>query len=355
MKFLSRSTGYIGIDLGSSAVKLCRSSASARSGGSSMRRVLRRALTDAPQDAAGFASAWQSRAPGEDLRLGFAGRSAACVLSASSTDLRALRLPEGSEPELRAMVAHEMESQYAEGSGRRAFDFWDSHPPVEGQTQLENVSVLSVLEDEAAAVVRSLEASGLRCEVLDGLPLALARAVALVSPQETEGPVAVLDWGHSNATFSVLCRRRPVFTRYLRDCGFAALPSAVCEALGLSPADAEQLLSTYGLPREERSGDESWEIREILGDIVAEALEALVGELRRTLSYPELHRSQLIPQRIWLVGGGATLGQLDIFLRRHLGLPFEVWRLPAGCGSLGSAVPGQLLAGAVALSAVAWE
>jgi Tfp pilus assembly PilM family ATPase len=355
--FNGRSKGWIGIDLGTRAVKVAqveRVGAQLRLAGA---RVIRRGAAAGDNDSPVPAAAWWSEVcRQETLREGFSGRRAACVLSASATDLRAVGVPEGAEDERRAMIAGELDAIYAGNAAGRVFDFWQPQPQSSaGQSSLENVTVLSVAEAEAADVAASLWRAGFYCETLDGLPLALARAVQLASPAAGETPVAALDWGSTSATFCIVRAGRPVFTRHLRDCGFAALPAAVAEALNLSADDAEQLLATHGLCDPARRDDALADVQEILTDISAEPLAAVVAQLDRTLAYPELHRSGLMPERIWLFGGGATVRNAAAVLSERIGLPVQAWTLPLGAAApMGISPPLSLLGPAVALSALAW-
>ena len=356
--FLARAKGWIGIDLGTSAVKLAQVEQIAGQYRLARARIVRRAPGGEGNGSAGAAAQWWADVfRRESLRDGFAGRRAACVLSASETDLRAMNLPEGTDAERRAMLANEMETIFAGNSGRRAFDFWDTRrQAAAGESALENVNALSVAENDVASVVASLTRSGLFCEVLDGLPLALARAVGMVSAPPPGVPVAALDWGSTSATFSIVCDEVPVFTRHLRDCGYSALPASVVEALGLPVEDAEQLLATHGLCDPARPDDPLDDVQEVLTDVTAEALGNVVSRLDKTLAYPELHRSRLLPERIWLFGGGATVRNLPAILSARIGLPVEAWRLPWGDspGVTGPLPPMEILGTAAALSALAW-
>jgi type IV pilus assembly protein PilM len=292
-------------------------------------------------------------------------------------DLRAIHLPEGSEAERRAMIGNELEGLSDDDAGRRVFDFWDIRPPE--QSKLENVNVVSLPEDEAVAVVDCLSRAGLRCRVIDGLPLAIARAVAMADGTdgarrgETATAVGALDWGAVSATFSVLWGHRPVFTRQFRDCGFSAMPAAVSQALGLSLADAEQLLTTHGVCDPAGRKDPLRDVQEVITDVTGGLLNEVVSQLNKTLSYPELHRCGLVPEKIWLLGGGATVRNLAGLLSTKVHRSVETWRLEGmkdegsgmnednGCipghSSLiphPSSLPTAMLGPAIALSALAF-
>jgi Tfp pilus assembly PilM family ATPase len=300
---------------------------------------------------------WSEIFRSKALGDGFSGRRAACVLSASETDVRAMNIPEGAEAERRAMIAGEIEAMYAGSTASRAFDFWETRPQsAASESSLESVNVVSVAEDEAVEVAASLARSGLLCAVLDGLPMTLARAVQLASVSPPETPVAALDWGGTSATFCIVCDGRPVFTRQLRDCGFSAVPAAIAEAMGLSVDDAGELLATHGLGDPAGCDEVFGDVQEILTDIASEPLGAVIAELDKTLSYPELHRSRLLPETIWLFGGGATIRNVSAVLSDRIGVPVQTWDLPqaAGEATTGPSSPVQLLGPAIALSALAW-
>lgn len=356
--FLARSKGWIGIDLGTSTVKLAQVEQIAGQFRLARARVVRRTPAGEGNGSAGTAAEWWADVfRRESLRDGFAGRRAACVLSASETDFRAMNLPEGSDAERRAMIANELETVFAGNAGRRAFDFWDTRrQAAAGESALENVNALSVAEDDVVSVVASLSRSGLFCEVLDGLPLALARAIRIVSAPPPGVPVAALDWGRTSATFCIVCDDVPVFTRNLRDCGYSALPGSVAESLGLPVEDAEQLLATHGLCDPANPDDPLRDVQEVLTDVTAEPLGKVVSRLGKTLAYPELHRSRLLPERVWLFGGGATVRNLPAIVSARIGLPVEAWSLPWGDSPAvtGTLPPIEILGTAAALSALAW-
>lgn len=364
--FASSQKGWIGVDLGTSAVKLAQVERAGRAGhhpedgraGWSWRlahaRVIRRPRSDsADKQGDGVLDWWNQVFRSEPVRAGFGGRVAACVLPTGRADLRAINLPEGSEAERRAMIGNELDALLGENAGRRVFDFWEIHP--RGESNLENVNVISLPEDEAVAVVASLARAGLCCRVLDGLPLAMARAVSLANGVEAGAAVAALDWGFSSATFSILCDDRPVFTRHLRDCGFAAIPAAVSEALGLPIDDAERLLATHGVVDPGVKGDPLHDVQEAIAEVTSGPLNEMVSQLNKTLAYPELHRSGLVPAKIWLLGGGATVRNVAAHLSARIHVPVQTWHMSyAGPDRSAGPVPPAMLAPAVALSALAF-
>lgn len=361
----TRQKGWIGVDLGTWAVKIAQVERTGprfrlvaagivvRSNGDSDAPPGETNPPAANADRGRLAdTAWAQRAR-QLLQRSFSGRKAACMLPMDCGELRPMNLPPGSPPERRAMIATELLEMAAAETPNRIFDYWDTRAAdTAANSNLENVNVLCLAEEDATGAAAVLDRLGLRVEAIDGLPTVLARAVQM-REAEAGGPVAAVDWGARNATLCLVEQGTAVYTRQLRDCGFAALPQAVQRALGLSPGDAQQLLRTYGVVDPSKGPDPWTEVRQVLTDIVAEPVAALVAEIQRTLAYPELHRASLLPHRLWLFGGGATVRNIAPYLAARIGLPVEPWHLDGPETS--GAVPEALLGPAASLSALAWE
>lgn len=348
-------SGWIGVDFGSAAVKMAQWERVGTHWRLAYARILPRPDLDSLPAPTQLSTAWWSDlGRNGPLRRGFVGRSAACTVSASQLDLRAMNLPEGSDDERRAMIHHELLGIFGDHPPR-SFDFWEtSVAGPDGESALDNVNVLSLPEEQASLVVKTLGRWGLRCEQIDGLPLALARALALFPGLAENTPLAAVDWGYHSATFCLVVGPRPVFTRNLRDCGFAKFHQAVREALDLPADDVQELLRLYGLKGSSALDEPLGDVQEVIADVTSAALREMISELNRTLAYPELHRSGLVPQAIWLFGAGATVRNMAECLAAALRIPVEPWRLPEGAAPAGPC-PAALLGPAVALSALAWN
>ena len=355
--FSNRRKGWIGIDLGARAIKM----AQVQRVGSHLRlaaaRVIPRPAISGDAGSLSSAGDWWAEVCKSASRSGFAGRQAACVVPMGMTDLQSLPLPDGTLAERRTMIAGELESMFAGGAEGRSFDFWDTSMAEDaGQANRENVAVMSLGNEDAAAATSALSHAGLRCHVIDGLPLTLARAVRMVTSAMPAEPVAALDWGYSSVTFCIVQAGRPVFTRQLRDCKFSDLPNCISRTLKLSEEDAQQLLATHGVIDPAGRDDTLRSVQEVVADVVGEPIAGILAEVAKTLSYLKLHRSNLTPERLWLFGGGATVKNIAPYLAAKAGLETAVWRLPgdsAGRRADGGA-PLELLGNAVALSALAW-
>lgn len=357
---LRRSKGWIGIDLGTRALKL----AQAKRVGSSVRIEASVVLqSPEPPDADQQAGVQACRWRGEEilaalsLGAGFSGRRVACVLPMCATDFHALTIPPGGDADRRAMIAHELSAVFGGDRQPREFDFWESAPAAAAESlPLGEVNVLSTPRKLVSEVVSRLAEAGLSCEVMDGLPFALSRAITLSYGPLGRAPVGAVDWGFSSGTFCVVVEGTPLFTRHLRSCGLGRLARAVSRALSLAEDEAMRVLVRHGLPGANAQAGTRSEMEEVLAEIVAPHLSEMAEELNKTISYVRMKYPSGVPERLCLFGNGATVRNVTVPLSKKVGLPVEVWRLPASTGENGDCgeLPLPLLGAAVALSAMAW-
>lgn len=318
-----RKQGWIGIDFGTKVVKVAQLARA--EGALCWQRVI---LPRSPA-AGGLACTGQELREALEVHGGFRGRIAACALPMSATELRAIAMPPGSETERRAMIAQELEAA-ATSDEPRQFDFWQAGAAGSSGSEQDGVQVLSVPSAKVAELTDLLATAGLECAVLDGLPCALARAVPLSSAPAAEGPLAAVDWGHDNASLTIVEGGRAQFARPLRDCGAGSLFQEVSRVLGLDEAEAIELLTRFGLPAADEAPLEEQEIREVIADVVGAHVQRMVDELTRTFAFFRLQRQALQPRRACLFGAGATVKNAAEFLAARLELPCQVWRLWCG-------------------------
>jgi Tfp pilus assembly PilM family ATPase len=360
--------GWIGVDFGASAIKLAQLERDGRGLRLVAAAVLQREFAQsAPTDSRPLEGTTRDWNPASlpawsaheiraalDLEPRFRGRLAACVLSAVQAGVRMLELPPGSDAELRSMIGHHLQETLGADAVDCEFDHWDgSAPEVEAETN--SIGVVYAPRRVAVEAARNCSAAGLNCEALDGLPLALARAMEIAGTPPDE-KIAVVDWGHARVSFAVVVGGRPLFVRRLRDCSFGELVRSIAAELTLPRHDVEQLLTLYGVHAEGAESDDEAEMARLLARLGGREILALEQELVRTFDHLRLHRPGLLPERIVLCGGGATIAGIAAELTRRLDQPIELWRLPRTEGESPRVPPGlePLLAPAVALSALAW-
>ncbi len=352
-----RRTGWIGVDLGSHAVKIAQ--VERRSG-----RIRLRDAVVVPRQAPWIGDDLHAAAPlpsTDDIRGGlllgnnFSGRRAACLLTMQLCQTHSLNVPAGSPRERRRLIAEELDKMTAGATANCEFDFWESSFATDGAGQNTGVNVLSVPRDWATRAGGDVFRAGLRCGVMDAVPFAMSRAVAMTASHDD--PVAALDWGYRSVTFCLVHRRSPVYVRTIRGAGLAELVQPLRESFKISSDEAGAVLAKHGLPATDET--EVSEVQAAVGRIVAEKIGLLAVELNRTLSFLRSQRNPLLPQRLWLFGAGATVRNGAELLAGKVGLPVAVWDLPGedGANSLDARrinCPLAIFGPAMALSSLAW-
>ena len=363
---LRRRTGWIGIDIGSRSIKVAQVERDPEG-----RLRVRQAViigretpwldSDSPAGSPAGASGLEVVAA---LSYGdrFAGTRAACALPMHLYGFRGLHIPHGSLDERRSMLRGALHDLWTESGEACEFDFWDTDLPGRKARQDEpNVNVLAVPRRWTRRLTEDAAHAELRLQVLDGPPLAIARAVQLCSPTPEKSPSLAIDWGFTSTTLCVVLNGRAVYTRRVRSCGLRLVCDSIQETLGVSLEETQHLLLSYGLPVG-ASDRKRHPLQRMLLNAATEHLDRFSEEIRRTLAYFRAQRRELIPERIWLMGGGASVAGAAPWLSSACETPVETWKLPAaetdGPASTGSG-PGRepafsqpMLAIAIALSAL---
>jgi Tfp pilus assembly PilM family ATPase len=357
---LSNRLGWIGVDIGTRTVKLAQAVRSADGVRLYQSAVVQRSTPWPDDDDLGLAAPDQSAAEiRAALEYGqFAGRSAACLLPMNACELRGLNVPQGSDRERRAMIANELAEDWSTRSAAMEFDYWELNvdreaPTVDGF----NINVLAVARPWIARVAQDCQQSRLDCWAVDGGPPATARAVGLAANLRGAARALAIDWGYSNVTLSIVGYDRALYVRRVQNCGFRRCLESIQAALGVSLDQAQHLASTEGVATADHDAAGRKEIREAITGAVADTIQTLVEQIRRTLQFVDLQRRHLRPTSVWLLGGGASLRNLCPYLSAALEMPVSIWDLPA-VSTPGDKTAGEhayLFGNAIALSALAWR
>jgi Tfp pilus assembly PilM family ATPase len=287
----------------------------------------------------------------QEARSMFRGRRAAATLPLSMTELRSLELPAGSDDELRNMIHEELLADSTDGA-ELCFDYLPAQTADSSEGDMGNFSVFAAEAGVATSAANSLCRAGLDCEVLDSLPCALARAIQLCEPAESEKSLAALDFGYSSAVLVVAKGGQLLFTRQLRGCGLQMLLKPLQDGLKLSAAEVQQLLGRYANPSAADSSPLA-SLAKTAHSMIAEPLTQVVAEVKRTLDFLDLQFRAIVPKKLILLGGGAMVPALPVAIADETQLPTRLWSLAAANEE---SRPDEALFGvAAALSSLAWE
>jgi type IV pilus assembly protein PilM len=353
MKLSRKQIGWIGVDVGTShlkVVQLVRSQNGLRLAAAAI--VPRPAAwnpSELTEDKA--ESSAEELSTAVSLRPDLRGRKVAATLPMSLCQFHQLdpSVSRSSQPD--RAVRQGIESVNQSSAKHLQFASWpaeldhDSKAPV-------RTNVLAVPRVWSDQLCDDIAHTGWSCQLVDGLPLALARAVKLVHDGDALTPWAALDWGFSQATICVVVDGKAVYARALKKCGLQRVLDSITKELQVSEDEALRLLQDHGL-----SDATTTEASNVVAELISEPLEQLRRELSRTISHLQGQRRSIVPQGVYLFGGGATIRGLAEHLSEKLELEHRVWQF-GGSDATESNLNGLqtcLLGPAVALSALAWE
>jgi type IV pilus assembly protein PilM len=371
---LSQRLGWVGVDIGTHAVKLAQAVRTA--GGMRLHRstVIQRTSDWTGNDALGRDQPLTSR---DEIRAaleigGFSGRNAICAPPMNVCELRGLNIPPGSDRERRSIIGDELSDEWAERRTQMDFDFWELESgKAEKGTDMFNVNVLATSRPWVLQLAHDCQQAGLDCWAVDGVPLALARAVGLVGGASGGRRVLAVDWGFSNTTLCIVGDDRPLYARRVHDCAFGKVLDSIMHVLGVTMDEAQYLVDSVGITAPTvvspehamtsgkevpKSATVDRRTQVAMSDAAEEALEELVRQIGRTLHFTDSQRRHLQPAAIWLLGGGASMGNIGPHLEQALRLPVHIWNISGANDEMPWAAGGRaaVFGEAVALSALAW-
>jgi type IV pilus assembly protein PilM len=351
-------SGWIGVDVGTHAVKLAQV---VRDGaGVRLQRaaVIQRPTSWPDTDRLAFEQPVSSHQEIRAARKGgrFTGHNAVCLLPMNVCQLRGLSVPPGDDRERRSMISDELSPEWEEQRVAMNFDFWELEAgPAEKGQDGHNVNVLAVARPWISQLASDCRRAGLNCWAVDGVPLAMARAVSLAGGPGRGRRALAVDWGYSNTTLGIVGDGRAWYTRRVGDCPFGKALDLIAQRFGVTLDQAQHLVDAYGIVSSE-DNETDRPVRAAITDAIDKVLDSLRDQVRRTLQFLETQRRHLHPVEMWLMGGGASVRNIGPWLAAELQLPVHIWSI--SCGDDVSPAVGNrsaLFAGAAALSAMAWR
>ena len=345
-----KSTGWIGIDVGTSHVKVAQVAREQQRWKLASSAIIPRTLAwKATESESNLSSAGELAAAAslsEDLR----GRNAAATLPMAFCELHQSDEVVNFKGDRNSKLQQLIEAVSCQPATHLQCDAWPAERGKNGAPLKTNIiGVPRTLSDQLCL---DLQQNGWSCQTIDGLPMALARAVSMSAPQVQQSVWAAIDLGFSRATFCVVQRRLPVYVRCLKGCGLRDILAEIQADLGIDHKESLKLLQEHDLGTAVSDSVEAL-VRKTIG----KALSKLSFEIERTLSHVSCQRRTVIPEGAYLFGGGAGLKSIDAWLTEKTSFEHRVW-------SFGPNAPGQaeqfgqishLLGPAIALSALAWE
>ncbi len=314
--FASRSKTLAGLDITTSSIKLIELVQSGRNFA-----VECYAAEPSPPNSITEKSIVDAEAVGEAVRRAMkrAGTKSAEVAIAISGDAaitKIIQMPANlNENDMEAQVEIQADQYIPFPMEEVSFDF---QVIGESETDPEMVDVLLVATrtenvDQRRAAV---EAAGLKARVVDVEPFALENACSLMTHQMPDAgighQVAVVDFGASSTTFSVLEDLRVVYTRDF-NFGGQQLTEEIMRIYGLSLEDAGRAKKEGGLPSNYQP--------EVLDPFIDDMTQQVSRSLQFFLASGG-GREQ--PDQILVCGGCANIPGVADLIASKVGIPTEI-------------------------------
>ncbi len=316
---------FIGVDLGSQAVKMVRCQLTER--GPLLTDL---AIKSIPLEGEKDLSLGKEVLKAIFREAGIKPQKVRLVCSAAGTYIRRLSLPAMPREELAEAIRWELKGQIPQPIEAMEVRFHIlGERKEEGTSQLDLIAV-ACPQITLERLLTLVQGADLKVVHLDVAPFALWNLILTCQAKALEEDIAILDMGAEKTGIYIWQKGVLQFSREITP-GGAEFTRAIRE--GLDPGDKPQLL----LARAER-------IKQIIGVpvqgpfaqipgenisiakitfLMRPVLERLVGEISRSLEYFRLQIGGKNADRLLLCGGGANMKNMAHYLSQELRLPVE--------------------------------
>ena len=287
------------------------------------------------------------------------GRTAACCASTAFCSTASVPV----DPETLAPDEEELAETLSLPSNTQAVvDFCLASQPPRNQ---HDAIVFAMTEPWSIQLATDIQDAGFRCQAIDAMQLALARATIIDSSTPRDRCVAAIDLGYSSTSFVVARDGEPCFVRSVERCRLRGLLDVLMDELDVTHDQVERLLMQVGAGRIRKRGSSNTSATSVaaaggmastqnLLEILKPALNELVEEIKRTFMYLQTHQATRVPSEIKLFGGGACVPGISELLSESLGISVSLWQ-PSGDTQNVDKTVVSLLGPACAVSMLAWE
>jgi type IV pilus assembly protein PilM len=305
----------IGLDITTSSIKLIEL---AQSGGEY--RVEAYAAEPTPHNAVNEKAIVDANAVGEAIRRamkrsGVRTRECAVAISGDAAITKAIPMPRSlSDAELEQQVEMQADQYIPFPMEEVSFDFQVLGPSAK-DPEMQDVLLVATRTENVDQRVAAVTAAGLIPKLVDVEAFALENACKLMTHQMPDGgidrTIAVIDFGASTTTFSVLKDLQVVYTR---DFAFGGqlLTEEIMRTYGLSMEEAGRAKKEGGLPSNYQP--------EVLDPFIDDMTQQVSRSLQFYLASGS-GRSQ--PEQILVCGGCANIPGVADVIASRVGIPSE--------------------------------
>ena len=308
-QFSRKHRPLLGLDITTSSIKLIELS---MSGG--QYRVESYAAEATPQNAINEKAIVDADAVGEAIgravkRAGAASREVAIAISGDAAITKVIQMPRSlKESELEAQVELQADQYIPFPMDEVAYDF-EVLGASEKDPEAIDVLLVATRSENVEQRKAAVQAAGLTTRIVDVEAFALENACRLMTHQMPDGgidrAIAVVDFGASSTTFSILRNLKVVYTRDFAF-GGTQLTEDIMRTYGLSLEEAGRAKKEGGLP----------------GNYQSEVLDPFIDDMTQQVSrslqfYLASGSGRDQPEKILICGGCANVpGVADVIASR---------------------------------------
>ena len=305
----------LGLDITTSSVKLIELSM-----GGGQYRVESYAAEPTPHNAINEKAIVDAEAVGEAIRRavkrsGAKSREAAIAISGDAAITKVIQMPKTlGENELEGQVEMQADQYIPFPMEEVSYDF-QRIGPSEKDPEMLDVLLVATRTENVEQRVAAVQAAGLTARIVDVEAFALENACKLLVHQMPDGgidrAIAVIDFGASSTTFSVLKDLKVIYTR---DFAFGGqqLTEEIMRTYGLSMEEAGRAKKEGGLPSNYQP--------EVLDPFIDDMTQQVSRSLQFYLASGS-GREQ--PEKILVCGGCANIAGVDDVIASRVGIPAE--------------------------------
>jgi type IV pilus assembly protein PilM len=308
----NRATTPIGIDIGSRSLKLIQ-----------LCNERRRVIESSRWDWDGLSNPFVEQGVNDALVVAvrnaltgrnFQGTDVIASISSSQIFLQNLRVPQGSEEELKVSIQREAAGRIPYPLEETEIRFWDCAEVRQGDTTMREVLVFACHRPKMMSIPHSLVKAGLNPIAVEVEPGALLRSYSAQCGREEETGLRVmlLHFGYGATSVMIAEGDSALFVKHI-EMGGRQIDEAIAEQLQLGLVEANALRKRNQIDSQ---------VSKTLQDAGRPIFEKLIRELSMCVRYHSVtFRGRPISKLI--VSGGEVNERLTDLLEQRLGIPCE--------------------------------
>jgi type IV pilus assembly protein PilM len=305
---------YIGVDIGSSAIKVCqllyrRQGIILQSLGLAPLppQSIINGVIQNPQIIAGTLKALFDHLQIKSKKIVFA-------LSGYSVFIKKITLPVLSEKELAQSLQFEAQQHVPFEIKEVNLDFHILGPLKEDPDSM-SILLVAAKKESLSAYLEVIQLAGLESVIADVAAFALANAYETAYSLEDSAPIALLNLGANQSTLQVLGKDGPVFSRDIL-LGGQQITDQIQSVLNISFPEAERIkLGEFKTP----------DLMDKIAPVVLSTLQNWLEEIKKILDFLTASEPENKPTKIVLSGGSAVIPGLVRFLSDGIQFPVELF------------------------------